>query len=126
MIFTRCIFKNCKLLGTSFCDSDINCMQIDNCVSTYCNFSGSKIKELYIDNSKLNETSFIETEFNKVSFNNVDFTKSDFLNTKLKDINFSTCNITNCNFDLYSIKGMIINRFQSDNIVELLGIKFDE
>ena len=55
MIFTRCIFKNCKLLGSSFCDSDINCMQIDNCVSTYCNFSGSKIKELYMKNQELLE-----------------------------------------------------------------------
>ena len=75
----------------------------------------------------INKDHYAETLFFKVPryFDNVDFTKSDFLNTKLKDINFSTCNINNCNFDLHSIKGMVIDRMQSENIVELLGIKFD-
>ena len=56
----------------------------------------------------------------------VNFSGSEISNTNLNGIDFSTCNITSTIFDNDSLKGIIIDKFQSFDIVHLLGIKFKE
>ena len=47
-------------------------------------------------------------------------------NTKLKDIDLSNCNISGIVSDIKSLDGLIIDRFDSHELVRLLGVKFKE
>ena len=49
-----------------------------------------------------------------------------FIKTNLNNIDFSTCNIASTIFDINSLKGIIIDKFQSIDIVNVLGVKFKE
>jgi len=57
-------------------------------------------------------------------FNNLELNKMEFLKTKLADVDFSTCNIYGAIFDFYSLKGIIIEPYQSEALVGMLGVQF--
>ena len=44
----------------------------------------------------------------------------------LKDVDLSSCDINGIIFDMKSLTGIVIDRFQSDNIVGMFGVKIKE
>jgi len=52
--------------------------------------------------------------------------KTEFIKTNLEQIDFSTSNIDNTIFDITSLKGIIIDKYQCHNLVGLLGVKVKE
>ena len=83
----------------------------------------TKITNMYIEKSDYNESFFNEVKFNNVEFYDVHFNDSEIYSTSLKDIDLSSCEFENTKFDLYSVKGMIIDDFQASNLMPLLGVK---
>ena len=57
-----------------------------------------------------------------LELNNVNFSNSEIINSDLKGVDFSSCNIEFVKFDLKSVYGIIIDRFQSVELVNLLGV----
>lgn len=53
----------------------------------------------------------------------MDLSKTEFYRTQLKDVDFSTSDITKSVFDSYSLKGIIIDSFQSSSLVGMLGVR---
>ena len=99
---------------------------ISNCKVNYANFADAKIKNMKIEDSNLEESTFYETSIKNLELDKVNFTKSEIVQTSLKDIDFSSSIIHNIKADNYSIKGMIIDRFQSDELVRILGVNIKE
>jgi len=81
---------------------------------------------MLIKNSNLSEASFMETDIKNIYFEKVDLNRVEFIRTKLKDIDFSDADISSTIFDLNSLKGIIIDRFQCQNIVGMLGVKIKD
>ena len=69
---------------------------------------------------------FLETKIKNIELDEVNFSESEISNTNLNGIDFSTCNISNLMIDFISLKGMIIDKFQSFDLVHMLGVKFKE
>ena len=74
------------------------------------------MKRIAISNSDFSETSFTSVKFNYVVLNEVNFTKAEFFKSPLRDIDFSNSKIDGVSFDLFSVKGMIIDSFQFVNL----------
>ena len=66
----------------------------------------SDIKDIYFDECKLN--------------------RAEFINVNLKDVDLSSCDINGIIFDMKSLRGIIIDRFQCDNIATMFGVKIKE
>ena len=45
------------------------------------------------------------------------------IRTKLKDVDFSNTDISGTIFDHYSLKDIIIDPFQCENLIGMLGVK---
>ena len=68
----------------------------------------------------------MELEVKNLEFNDVNLYHSEFIRTKLVDVDFSLCDISNIMFDMYSLKGIVVDRFQCFNLVGMLGVKIKE
>ena len=60
------------------------------------------------------------------STNHSNLDSSEFFKTKLNGVDFSSCEISNIKFDMTSLKGIIIDRFQCQNLVGMLGVEVKE
>ena len=81
---------------------------------------------MYIKESDLSETNFIETKIKNLELDNVNFSHTEIAHTPLKDVDFSTCKLDDIMIDNLSLQGIIIDRFQSHELVRMLGIKFKD
>ena len=122
----RVVFKNCKLVGTSFVNCSLQNILIEDCLCNYINLSSDKMKYILVKNSSFIESSFIENKLKEVEFDNINFTGSEFNNTSLKDIDLSNSNINNLRINLYDLRGVIIDSYQSMELIGLLGVKIKE
>ena len=61
-----------------------------------------------------------------INFSKNNFYRCEFLKTKLTNVDFSDSNIEGIIFDNYSLKGIIIEPFQSASIVGMLGVNFKD
>ena len=68
--------------------------------------------------SELIKLSVLTKILDKVKFN-----KAEFFNTCLENVDFSSCDISEIRIDKESIKGIIIDRFQAECIVQMFGVK---
>ena len=68
----------------------------------------------------------METEIKNLEFNNVNISNSEIIKSSLKDIDLSTCKMENLTSDIESIRGVIIDRFQSIDLIGMLGVKVKE
>ena len=65
----------------------------------------------------------IQTKVFKLKWvDNVDFERLSLSNSPLKDVNLSNSNIDHLKTDLISIKGITIDKFQTVEICNLLGV----
>ena len=79
-----------------------------------------------IEESNLSESSFIESNIKNLYLDKVDLNKVEFIKTNLSGIDFSNSDITTTIFDLNSLKGIVIDRFQSSSLVGMLGVKLKD
>lgn len=119
----RIKFVNCKLVGTNFINSTINNISIIDSKCDYINISGSNIKNIEVINSNFIEASLIDTKLKNTDFKEVNFKNIEVINTPLKDIDLSNSIIEGIRIDLKSLKGSIINIYQSMDLINLLGVK---
>ncbi len=117
------IFNNCRLSGMSFIDSFIKNTEFNLVYGRYLNMSGSNMSDVKIKDCDFSESSFIDVKIKKLSMNHNNFEKAEFLNTSLNNVDFSSSNITGVLFDLYSVKGMIVDSLQCFELMGLLGVK---
>lgn len=69
---------------------------------------------------------FQETDIKNLELNDVNLYKSEIIKTSLKDIDISTCKIDNIIIDSESTKGLIIDRYQSIDLIGMLGVKIKD
>ena len=50
----------------------------------------------------------------------------EIIDDKINEVDFSNSDISNTIFDLYSLKGIIVDRFQCQNLVGMLGVQIKE
>ena len=84
------------------------------------------MKKVVISDSDFSDTTFIETLFNKIDLNEVNFTRAEFFKSSLKDIDLSNSKIEEVSFDLFSVKGMVIDKFQLVYLAGLLEVRLKE
>ena len=65
----------------------------------------------------------IDTKLKNINFDDVNFKSVEIINTPLKDIDLSKSNIEGIKIDLNSLKGAIINTYQSIFLINLLNVK---
>jgi uncharacterized protein YjbI with pentapeptide repeats len=68
----------------------------------------------------------METEIKNIDFDKVNLNNTEFIKTKLMEVDFSNCDISHTVFDFYSLKGIIVDRFQCQNLVGMLGVQTKE
>lgn len=110
-------------MGVSFINSFIKNTEFNLVNGRYINMSGVNINDLKIFNSDFSESSFVDVKIKKMLLDEVNFRGAEFLNTSLKNIDFSSCIIDEVMFDLYSVKGMIVDSFQCHELVRLLDVR---
>ena len=125
-LISRVEFINCKLVGTTFIDSSIRDVLFNKCQAKYINFSDSIINKVSIENTDLTDASFNCVKIKDINFSKNNFYRCEFLKTKLTNVDFSDSNIEGIIFDNYSLKGIIIEPFQSASIVGMLGVNFKD
>ncbi len=86
----------------------------------------TKCKELTVNDSDFQESSFYNMELNKTKFSNTNFSKCEFFKTLLDKINLSTCNISGIKLTNECLKGAQVNTVQAIELVELLGVEVVE
>ncbi len=123
-LIRRVKFVNCKLTGISFVKASLQDIQIKSCKADYVNFAEAGIKNMCVDDSSLEKAYFCSTKIKNVIFNNVNFTGFEVIDSVLADIDFSTCKIDGMRSDFKSLRGIIIDKFQAYNLVQMLGVKF--
>lgn len=99
---------------------------INNTQAKYINLSGSRITNLKVIDSNFQESYFLEATLKNIEFQNSNFSKSEFYKTNLDTIDFSTCEISGAKFDMKSLYGIIINLYQSEYLVSMLGVKIKD
>ena len=110
------------MVGTSFIDSFIKNTEFISVNGRYLNMSGAKISNIKIEESDFSESSFIEVNIKNLSLYGVNFTKAEFLKSLMDGVDFSSSNITDVMFDIYSVKGIVIDRFQCYELMGMLGV----
>ena len=66
---------------------------------------------------------FQETSLKNIEFNNVNLFSAEIFSTSLNGIDFSSCKIEGLSIDYDSLRGLIIDKFQSIDLVNMLGVK---
>ena len=121
-LIERCEFNASKLTGSSFTEGVLKDCVFNDCNMCLSNFTYSKLKSVSFSKCDLSETSFIETDIKSIFLDEVILSNTEFIKTNLKDVDFSSSNIDTTIFDLYSIKGIIIDNYQSRFLVSMLGV----
>ena len=124
--FGRVIFRNCKLVGTTFFDCSLRDISFCDSLSKYINFSGCKMSSMIISNCDFSYATLEENVFHNIFVDHVNFSNAEFVKLNLKGIDFSSSDITNVLFERNMVEGMIINYSQSFELVKLLGIYIKE
>ena len=123
---TRVVFKNCKMIGTSFIASTLKDVEFDSTILKYSNFTMAKMNSISITNTDLTESYFTETNIKNIIFDNVKLYRTEFVKTNLKNVDFSSSDINGILFDFYSLKGIIVDRFQCQDLIGILGVQIKE
>ena len=90
--FREVVFKECKLLGINFAESNtfLFSIAVENSVLNLSNFYQLKLKGMYFKQCTLHEVDFTEADLTKVVFDDCDLTRALFINSNLEKTNFST------------------------------------
>ncbi len=119
----RVVFRDCKMFGTQFIGAFFNDVVFYQCSTKYLNFSGASICKMLVENSDFTEATFMETKLKNILLCKVKLERAEFIYTSLNHVDLSTCDITHIVSDVDSLKGVIIDRFQAQDIVHLFGVK---
>lgn len=125
-MLARVVFKDCKLTGASFIDSSLKKVTVKDSIARYINIATSKIDSVSLENSDFSESTFMENEVKNLILDKCLFIRTEFIHNPLKDVDFSTSDIKDTLFDNYSLKGIIIDAFQSPYLVGMLGVKIKD
>lgn len=120
--FIRCEFIKCKMIGTHFVKSLFTDVLIKDSVTDYFDVSDCKIKSLKIVDTSQKMASWFDNNLDNIIFDNVDFERLSLSNSPLKNVDLSNSNIDKLKTDLISIKGITIDKFQTVEICNLLGV----
>jgi uncharacterized protein YjbI with pentapeptide repeats len=74
----------------------------------------------------MSESFFLESDIKKFYLDKDNLEKVEFYKVDLTDVDLSSSNISGILFDMKSVNGVVIDRFQSHEIAKLLGVKFKE
>jgi uncharacterized protein YjbI with pentapeptide repeats len=95
---------------------------IKDSITDYIDVADCKIKSLKIKDTSQKMASWFDNKLDNIMFDNVDFERLSLSNSPLKDVNLSNSNIDHLKTDLISIKGITIDKFQTVEICNLLGV----
>ena len=90
----------------------------------YAAFDRSKLQNVSISNSNLNDTSFAECQLKNLDLNETEFLQSNFFHTPLKRIDFTRCRLEGIcvSGGLQELGGVIVTPFQAAELAKLLGV----
>lgn len=122
----RTEFKTSKLAGTSFIDSKLEHVLIQDCICKYLECTNSTVKNVEINHSNLDESTWFETALKDIELQDVSLMKSDFYQTPLKGIDLSDCVIEGMKINVEGIQGTTINPEQAVLLCSLIGVTVKE
>lgn len=125
-MLSRVVFKNCKLVGTTFINAHLKDIFFDNSVVKLCNFANAKLENVSFVDSDLSDSFFLESEVKQIAFDRVNLTKTEFVKVNLNNVDLSTCDIYGTLFDMKSLKGIIVDSLQCSSLVGMLGVKIKD
>jgi len=94
--FQETIFKNCRLMGINWCQSDWQTssllsrkhLDFENCLLDHAVFIGLDLQD----------TQFINCKARRLDFESADLARADFKGTDLEGARFMNCNLAEANF----------------------------
>ena len=91
-IFNNVKFKECKMLGVNFENSNefLFSFDFENCILDFSSFYKRSLKNSKFKNCSLQEADFTESDLSNISFDNCDMTRTKFENTLLEKTDLST------------------------------------
>ena len=120
--FRRCIFRNCRMMGTTFIRSTLEDVILDRCVATYANFNRSSWKVAEWNDSIFEEAGFGGCTFQEIKLKECNFTGCDFLETKLAGMDFSDSILQRIKIRPEDLKGATFSYEQAVLCAALLGV----
>lgn len=125
-LIKRVRFDNCKMTGVSFVKSSLQDVRFVHCKATYINFAEAGIKLVEATDCNFEKLFLYAAKVKYLFLNNVDLMGAEISDTDLRGTDFSTCRIDGIRADYKSLKGIIIDKFQAYNLVQMLGVKIKD
>ncbi len=120
--FRRCLFRRCRMLGTTFIRSRFEDVTMEECVLDYANFSGSSWQNASMKRCRFNEAAFTMCTLKNWLPENCSFCRAELMDTNLEGIDLSACDISGIMLKASDLKGVLVNRDQAAVLAGLLGI----
>ena len=114
------------MIGVSFHLSSLQDVSFESCICTFQDYSKTKMRYVEYHQSDLSSSSFIQTDIKQILFFDVCMSRTEFLQTSLSQIDFSSCDIRETLFDLNSMRGIVIDSFQSQFLITMLGVQIKD
>lgn len=118
----RVEFVNCKLVGARLDESNMKDVLFNNVLGPYSNFSYSKLQNVSMEESNLEESIFQEVNHKNIIFKESNLSNSYFNKTQLDKVDFTSCEITGIDVDIESVRGVIVTSYQALDLTRLMGI----
>jgi len=120
--FCRCLFENCRLLGTSLVRASFRDVTIRESVMDYANLSGSSLNSVRMEHSRLAEAAVSMCTLKQIVFRECNLSRCELADTKLAGVDFSDSDISGIMVKPSDLKGVTVNRDQAVVFAALLGI----
>lgn len=115
-------FRQCKLTGTNFAESYLRDCRFVDCLGDYASFSNSNLKNVAFNDCRLNETDFYDLTWKALELNRCELTRSNWLHTMLNKLNLSACNFEAILMSPEQLRGLVVNPAQALVIAAGLGL----
>lgn len=118
----RVEFINCKILGTTFDESNFKDVLLQKLLGKYANFSYARFKSVNIVDCNFQDVIFQQARVEKIALKDSDLTNTYFNKTSLNKIDLTTCDITGIDLEIDDIAGATVTAMQGLELTRLMRI----
>lgn len=120
--FCRCLFEQCRMLGTSLIRASFRDVTVRDSVFDYANFSGSQWNTVQLADCRFQEAALAMCTLKQTGFHRCDLSRAELNDTKLAGLDFSDCEIGGIMVKPQDLTGLAVNRDQAVVFAALLGL----
>ena len=122
----RVSFERCLLTGLDLSQSGIYDLSVSDSKAMYLNFTRSKVRNMSFTDTDMSGSFFLDTDLKGALFRACRLSECEFSGVSLKGTDLSECDISGIRADMFSVRGMIIDPLQAQDLAGLLGVVLKE